>query len=1001
MGQGGQAIAVPFTVSNGPFTAGNVFTAYISNDGFVTKTALGTLSGTTGGTINGTIPVSLASGTTYRVRVEASSPASNGTASTADLTVVGYLTNEVSSFTALAADQQALLSWTNPTSCFGRVVILARAGSAVTVKPTPGTPFTANAQFGSGTDLGSGASAGQFVVYDGPGTSATITGLTNGTAYFFKAFVTNGSTSGYSNGVQASTTPASLISLTEVLLPQYLVGHAVSGTTHTSRLPYAYRVTLTGLMPGATYRYYNTAVEAADGPAASGAGVPVYPVAAGGFVRASSSSVDLANAGNYGTLVAGASGSYTGWFVLEPTGNARFEDGDAVQMRIILNDGAGGSSAVSYVTTTSAVQVRALGTSSGQATGVAGRSYASASNFVFTFDNVAGSGRPLAGTYVESDGSASANYAAFYAARVDGVAGAWGTLTPNDNANGIRRIAQYGLTNGSLTGCAATDADGTWPSGVATASPAGGPTPLLLNRLDAPLTCETYVGFAPTTASVLEGNSGTRPVTVNVVLAGTPAGPVTVRVTDAGTGTATVGTDYATFAPQTLTFGAAGTQTVTLIVNGDADIEGDETIVLALALVSGPATLADATATVTILADDQPSEENVLLLEEDFDYAVGTVLTTTAAANATTRWAGQNGNGTNNITTTAGNLNLNGYPQGLAASTPAASTMVSLLSNGQDINRAFATTSTPTQALYASALVRVSAAQTGGDYFLHFANATAFGASFRGRVFVRQDATDNTKINFGLSLTSSAGEYGAAPTGAYSMNTTYLVVLKYVTNATAAIDDDVASLFVLDAAGNLATEPTTPLVSVAETETGDFVPATVALRQGGSGSAPTLSLDNLRVATGWGAAVGRVNLTTAGYLNPGNYYSLALNGGNQRPHHHRCYRCHHRRAGGELAQPARWGAEHGCQPAPAGCHGHQHCRQRQQLRGGAVGPRRERSGHRGLPHRGRQSLPPPHAGHHRPDRHRDLHGPRKTKAALRAARLRPRSPGFRGFATSR
>ncbi|MBT9393733.1 T9SS type A sorting domain-containing protein [Hymenobacter sp. NST-14] len=878
VGQGGQALAVPFAVSNGPFAAGNVFTAYISNDGFATKTALGTLSGTTDGTISGTIPVSVASGSNYRIRVEASSPASNGTPNTADLTLINYLTSNVSSYTALATDQQAQLNWLNPASCFARVVVVARAGSPVTVKPPAGTAFTANAQFGSGTDLGAGANTGQFVVYDGPGTSAAITGLANGTTYYFKAFVTNNN--GYSDGLERSATPAPVVTLTEVLLPQYLVGHAAGSSSHPDRLPYAYRATLTNLTPNATYRYYNTAVEATDGPTAVGGGATILPLTAGGFVRVAAP--NLSSAGSYGSFVADGSGRYTGWFVLEPTSNSRFDGGKEVRMRIVLNDGAGGSSAISYPTTTSTVQVRELGGAGGQATGVTGQSYAPASNFVFAYDNVAGTGRPLAGTFVESDGATGTSYAQFYAARVEGVAGAWGTLTPNDNPRGIRRLAQYDLITGALTGCAATAADGTWPSGVVTASPAGGPTPLAFTGLDAPLTCAAFVGFAPITALVPEGNTGTRAVALNVTLTGTPASPLAVLVSDAGTGSATAGLDYLPFAPQPLTFAAAGTQTLTLTVNGDADMEGDETIVLELALVSGgPVTLVNTTATVTIVGDDRPSEENVLLLEENFDYAAGTVLnnanSSTATPDPATGWAVQGGtsaSNTNLIRTVAGNLSRSGYPQGIAASSSTASAAVELLA-GQDVNKTFAATSAPPQAVYAAALVQVASATTAGDYFLHFIDATT--NSFRGRVYVRQDASDNTKINFGLGIANNTPTYAA---GQFSLGVTYTVVVRYATNATSNAGDDAARLYVLDAAVSLAAEPVAALITdVATPATTDIALAAVALRQGSASSAPVLRLDNLRVATGWGAVVGQVAVTSASYVTPGSYYRLALAGG--------------------------------------------------------------------------------------------------------------------------
>ena len=56
--------------------------------------------------------------------------------------------------------------------------------------PVNGTNYPANSTFGSGATLG----AGNFVVMNGNGNSVTITGLTQGTTYFFEVFEYNGTT---------------------------------------------------------------------------------------------------------------------------------------------------------------------------------------------------------------------------------------------------------------------------------------------------------------------------------------------------------------------------------------------------------------------------------------------------------------------------------------------------------------------------------------------------------------------------------------------------------------------------------------------------------------------------------------------------------------------------------------------------------------------------------------------------------------------------------------
>lgn len=76
----GDAVSIPFS-TYGSFTAGNVFTAQLSNasGSFASPVTLGTLSAIGSGTINGIIPAGTLAGTGYRIRVVGSTPAVNGT----------------------------------------------------------------------------------------------------------------------------------------------------------------------------------------------------------------------------------------------------------------------------------------------------------------------------------------------------------------------------------------------------------------------------------------------------------------------------------------------------------------------------------------------------------------------------------------------------------------------------------------------------------------------------------------------------------------------------------------------------------------------------------------------------------------------------------------------------------------------------------------------------------------------------------------------------------
>jgi hypothetical protein len=93
---------------------------------------------------------------------------------------------------------------------------------------------------------------------------------------------------------------------------------------------------------------------------------------------------------------------------------------------------------------------------------------------------------------------------------------------------------------------------------------------------------------------------------------GTLSAAVTVEAVDAGGGSATSATDYNAFGTQTVTFpiGAAdgATQSVTLNVLADTDVEGNETVNLQLQNVSAPATIgAQNTHVATITDDDIPT----------------------------------------------------------------------------------------------------------------------------------------------------------------------------------------------------------------------------------------------------------------------------------------------------------------------------------------------------------------------------------------------------------
>lgn len=138
------------------------------------------------------------------------------------------------------------------------------------------------------------------------------------------------------------------------------------------------------------------------------------------------------------------------------------------------------------------------------------------------------------------------------------------------------------------------------------------------------------VTFASAATSAAEDTAGTLtiPVVLSIPGGGTLVNPVSFDVIDAGTGTATAGTDF-TFSPATLTFPAGSangaTQTVTLAVTADTDVEPDETVVLSLInLNAGGGVVAFGaltTHTVTLVNDDIPPVGAISVTFETTGYS--------------------------------------------------------------------------------------------------------------------------------------------------------------------------------------------------------------------------------------------------------------------------------------------------------------------------------------------------------------------------------------------
>jgi hypothetical protein len=427
-------------------------------------------------------------------------------------------------------------------SASGQNVITVVATKLAFTSPNPSTTYfaiingaftgTVQAQDANG-NLDADASSGVTVTKaTGPGTFTCIGGpatLVHGVVswppptYGF-TFDTVGaytltatSDSGLTAATSGTITVQLAATLTDVIVPQYIQGITNGASSNAKRLPFAYRVTLGSLTPNATYRYYNMCSIPSDVTAGTdGAGNFIIATPSGNFVWVNSSTAAFGTPGTYGTFTTDSSGNYTGWFIAEPTANAsRFVAGTAINMQIMLNNGADGTFVLHRVRSTETVTVLPFGTDSASGTGIHGNSYATAKNFVMLYDNTTGLGaaRPLTGTFVESDGVTETSYATFYSTLVDGVAGAWGAIIPNNNPNGVQRIEERALADGSVV-LASTDSDGVWPSTASTVNPTGGDTtPIVITASDAPLGTAPPPPASTTISSIVNNGDGT--VTIN------------------------------------------------------------------------------------------------------------------------------------------------------------------------------------------------------------------------------------------------------------------------------------------------------------------------------------------------------------------------------------------------------------------------------------------------------------------------------------------------------
>jgi autotransporter-associated beta strand protein len=132
------------------------------------------------------------------------------------------------------------VSWT-PGNGTNRIVV-ARQGAAVSGVPADGTVYAANATFGSGGAI----TTGEYVVYNGSGTSVAVSGLLPGTTYHFTVFEYNGAAAGV-NYLTAGALAGS--HATATYAPVISEGATVQVTMSENGSPTAFAVSLSATDP--------------------------------------------------------------------------------------------------------------------------------------------------------------------------------------------------------------------------------------------------------------------------------------------------------------------------------------------------------------------------------------------------------------------------------------------------------------------------------------------------------------------------------------------------------------------------------------------------------------------------------------------------------------------------------------------------------------------------------------------------------------------------------
>ncbi|WP_191907022.1 T9SS type A sorting domain-containing protein [Adhaeribacter soli] len=172
--------------------------------------------------------------------------------------------------------------------------------------------------------------------------------------------------------------------------------------------------------------------------------------------------------------------------------------------------------------------------------------------------------------------------------------------------------------------------------------------------------------------------------------------------------------------------------------------------------------------------------------------------------------------------------------------------------------------------LYLSAIINTATSST-GDYFLNLTELNGSGGvttGYRGRIFIKNSGNPGF-INFGISNTGTSTIWS----GDYPKGMNHLIVVRYEFNTSNQTQS--STLYINP---NTFSEAASTEKITATDNTTSSIPLNIGAVSIRQGNGPVLTLDGLRVGTGWGAVLGNPSfINPVSTLAPGNYNNVHIN----------------------------------------------------------------------------------------------------------------------------